>query len=212
MSPSRPDSIVAPGGVDRGASGGGAILTPDEGSPIATPEGAARVVAAGDVEDGPWFAVWTRARAEKVVADQLCRKQIEAFLPTVARWSRWKDRKKKIDWPLFPGYSFARFDPRDTLDVLKCVGVASIITVEGKPAPIPHEEIAAIQRLVQTALQFDPCPLINEGDLVEVLHGPLKGVVGRLIRKGPQAKLLLSITMINRAVAVSFDAADVRKY
>ena len=92
--------------------------------------------------------MWTRARAEKVVTDQLQRKQIEAFLPTVARWSRWKDRKKKIDWPLFPGYCFARFDPRASLDVLKCVGVATIITFDGKPAPIPHVEIEAIQRLV----------------------------------------------------------------
>jgi transcription antitermination factor NusG len=163
-------------------------------------------------EQGPWFAVWTRARAEKVVSEQLARKQIEAFLPTVARWSRWKDRKKKIDWPLFPGYCFARFDPRGSLDVLKCVGVASIISFDGKPAPIPHIEIEAIQRLVQTELQFDPCPLLHEGDIVEVIHGPLKGVTGRLIHKGPQARLVLSITMINRAVAVTFDAADVKKY
>jgi len=162
--------------------------------------------------EGPWFAVWTRPRAEKVVVEQLRRKRIEAFLPTVARWSRWKDRKKKIDWPLFPGYCFARFDPRSSLDVLTCVGVATVITFDGKPAPIPHEEIEAIQRLVETELQFDPCPLLNEGDMVEVTHGPLKGVVGRLIRKGPQTKLVLSLTMINRAVAVAFDVADVRKY
>jgi transcription antitermination factor NusG len=65
---------------------------------------------------------------------------------------------------------------------------------------------------VSTELRFDPCPLLHEGDLVEVMHGPLKGVTGRLIHKGPQTKLVLSITMINRAVAVTFDAADVRKY
>jgi transcription antitermination factor NusG len=179
--------------------------------PVTAAEGAAiSPIAAPD--EGPWFAVWTRARAEKIVTEQLQRKKIEAFLPTVARWSRWKDRKKKIDWPLFPGYCFARFDPRASLDVLKCVGVASIITFDGRPAPIPHTEIEAIQLLVSTELQFDPCPLLHEGDLVEVIHGPLTGVVGRLIHKGPRAKLVLSITMINRAVAVTFDAADVRKY
>ena len=160
----------------------------------------------------PWFAIWTRSRAEKAVADQLERKHIEVFLPTVQRWSRWKDRKKQIDWPLFPGYCFARFDPVGTLDVLKCVGVAKIISFDGKPAPIPHEEIEAIQRLVETELQFDPCPLLHEGDLVEVTHGPLKGVTGRLIHKGPKAKLVLAVTMINRAVSVTFDVADVRKY
>jgi transcription antitermination factor NusG len=163
-------------------------------------------------EAPPWFAIWTRSRAEKSVADQLDRKRIEVFLPTVKRWSRWKDRKKQIDWPLFPGYCFARFDPRGSLDVLKCEGVAKVICFDGKPAPIPHVEIEAIQRLVETELQFDPCPLLHEGDLVEVTHGPLKGVTGRLVHKGPKAKLVLAVTMINRAVAVTFDAADVRKY
>jgi len=160
----------------------------------------------------PWYAVWTRSRAEKTVAGQLERKRIEVFLPTVLRWSRWKDRKKQIDWPLFPGYCFARFDPQNILSVLTCVGVASVVSFDGKPAPIPSIEIEAIQRLVETELRYDPCPLLHEGDLVEVTHGPLKGVTGRLIRKGPRAKLILAITMINRGVSVTFDAADVRKY
>lgn len=160
----------------------------------------------------PWYAIWTRSRAEKRVYDQLIRKDIETFLPTIRRVSRWKDRKKELDWPLFPGYCFARFDPESSLSVLKCTGVAQIIMFDGKPAPIAASEIDAIQRLVRTQYKFDPCPLLKEGDQVEVTHGPLKGVVGRLIRKGPQTRLMLSITMINRAVAVAFDAADVRKY
>ena len=57
-----------------------------------------------------WFAVWTRSRHERAVFEQLTERGIEAFLPTTPRWSRWKDRKKKIEWPLFPGYCFARFD------------------------------------------------------------------------------------------------------
>ena len=57
-----------------------------------------------------WYAIWTRSRHEQMVREQLERKGYEAFLPTIPRWSRWKDRKKKIDWPLFPGYCFARFD------------------------------------------------------------------------------------------------------
>lgn len=164
------------------------------------------------IADTPWYAVWTRSRAERAVSDQLVRKHIETFLPTVRRISRWKDRKKELDWPLFPGYCFARFDPARPLDVLKCAGVASIVSVEGRPAPIAPDEIDAIRRLVSSQYQCDPCPFIKEGDQVEVLHGPLRGVVGRLIRKGPQTRLVLSITMINRAVSVVFDATDVRKY
>ena len=179
-----------------------------------------RVVPAPDAEIvvpavetvAPWYAIWTRSRAEKVVFDQLLRKDIEAFLPTIRRVSRWKDRKKELDWPLFPGYCFARFDPRTSLAVLKCVGVAQIIMADGRPAPIDAGEIDAIRRLVTTELKMDPCPLIKEGDLVEVIHGPLKGVVGRLLRKKSGTRLMLAITMINRAVEVELDAADVRKY
>src|SRR5512144_2529780 len=159
-----------------------------------------------------WYAVWTRSRHEQVVREQIERKGFEAFLPTITRWSRWKDRKKKIDWPLFPGYCFARFDPRERLPILKCTGVVSIISFHGEIAPIPDQEIDSIRRLVESDLQYDPCPLIREGTMVEVVHGPLKGVVGRLLRKGAHARLVLAVDLIGQAVSVEVDAADVRAY
>ena len=159
-----------------------------------------------------WFAVWTRSRHEQTVRGQLEQKSIESFLPTVSKWSRWKDRKKRIDWPLFPGYCFARFDVRTRLDVLKCAGVVSIVSVDGEPAPIPERDIAGIRQLVESELAYDPCPLIHEGDMVEVAHGPLKGVVGRLVRKNDKARLLLSVDLIGQAVSAEVDAADVRPY
>jgi transcriptional antiterminator NusG len=160
-----------------------------------------------------WFAIWTRSRHEQVVRDQLDRKKIDVFLPTVTRWSRWKDRKKKIDWPLFPGYCFARFDPANPLPVLKCTGVVSIVSIEGKPAPIPEIELDSIRLLVSSELQYDPCPLIREGMMVEVFHGPLRGVIGRLLRKDAhRARLVLSVDLIGQAVSVEVDAADVRAY
>ena len=159
-----------------------------------------------------WFAIWTRSRHEQVVRDQIERKHFDAFLPTITRWSRWKDRKKKIDWPLFPGYCFARFDPGDRLPILKCSGVVSIVSFDGDIAPIPDVEIAGIRTLVESDLQYDPCPLIKEGMMVEVTHGPLKGVVGRLLRKGAHARLILAVDLIGQAVSVEVDAADVRQY
>ena len=92
-----------------------------------------------------WFAVWTRSRHEHVVREQLESKHLEVFLPTITRWSRWKDRKKKIDWPLFPGYCFARFDCENALPVLKCSGVVNIVSVEGKPTAIPDYELDTSQ-------------------------------------------------------------------
>jgi transcription antitermination factor NusG len=160
----------------------------------------------------PWYAVWTRSRAEKAVNDQLERKGLEVFLPTVTRWSRWKDRRKQVDWPLFPGYCFARFDPRESLQVLTCTGVAAIVSFDGHLAPIPDVEVDAVRRLVTSGMRYDPCPFIKEGARVEVVHGPLKGVVGLLMKKGPHARLVLSVDLIGRAVSVTVDAADVRAY
>lgn len=147
-----------------------------------------------------------------VVRQELEQIQIEAFLPTVKKWSRWKDRKKQIDWPLFPGYCFARFDPESRLAVLKRTGVVNIVSFNGEPASIPDGEINGVRTLVETDLQYDPCPMIKEGDKVEVVHGPLEGVVGRLVRKGTHARLVLSVDLIGQAVSAQVDAADVKPY
>lgn len=159
-----------------------------------------------------WFALWTRSRHEQVVREQLEQKQIDVFLPTVTKWSRWKDRKKKIDWPLFPGYCFARFKARERLPILKCTGVVNIVSILGEPAPIPEHEINGIRQLVESDLAYDPVPLIREGMMVEVIHGPLKGVIGRLVRKNEKARLVLSVDLIGQGVSVEVDAADVRPY
>src|SRR5918996_1046554 len=95
-----------------------------------------------EVHDAPaagfaWYAIWTRSRHEKLVRDQLQQKHLEVFLPTIKKWSRWKDRKKQIEWPLFPGYCFVRFDGANNLPILKCDGVVTIVSNEGQPSPIP---------------------------------------------------------------------------
>jgi len=160
---------------------------------------------------GPqWHALWTRSRHEKRVREQLEQKAIEVFLPTVSRWSRWKDRKKQIEWPLFPGYCFARFAPAARHAVLTCDGVVHIVGTGGVPSPIPPEEIDSLRRLVESELAYDPCPLVKIGETVKVVSGPLKGVVGRLQKKGARARLQLSVELVGQAVSVEIDAADAR--
>lgn len=128
------------------------------------------------------------------------------------KWSRWKDRKKQVEWPLFPGYCFAKFAPDQRVSVLKCTGAVNIVGFNNVPSPIPEEELSGIRQLVESDLQYDPCPLIHEGDKVEVTHGPLKGVFGKLVRKGSHARLILSVDLIGQGVSVEVDAADVRRY
>ena len=88
----------------------------------------------------------------------------------------------------------------------------NIVSFDGELAPIPDHEIDGIRTLVESNLQYDPCPLIREGMMVEVIHGPLKSVIGRLVRKGAHARLVLSVDLIGQAVSVEVDASDVRPY
>jgi transcription antitermination factor NusG len=159
-----------------------------------------------------WFALWTRSRHEQVVRDQLEQKHIEAFLPTVTAGVDGRIARRKIDWPLFPGYCFARFNPRERLPILKCTGVVNIISFEGEPAAIPEREIDGIRRLVESDLAYDPCPMIREGMVVEVVHGPLTGRRRTSRTEERQARLVLSVDLIGQAVSVEVDAADVKPY
>jgi transcription antitermination factor NusG len=90
--------------------------------------------------------------------------------------------------------------------------VVQIISNNGVLSPIPVEEIESIRTLVESELAYDPVPLVKEGDMVRVVHGPLKGVIGRLVRKGAHARLVLSVDLIGQAVSVEVDAADVKPY
>ena len=157
-----------------------------------------------------WYAVRTRSRHEKRVREQLDgHPEIEVFLPLWERWSRWKDRRKKIQFPLFPGYCFTRFRYADRLRVLKTFGVVGLVGIRGQAEPIPEAEIDAIRRLVESSFRYDPHPFLTEGAEVEVIRGPLMGVRGRLLRKDRTARLVLSVTLIHQSVVVEVDAGDV---
>jgi transcription antitermination factor NusG len=145
-----------------------------------------------------------------VVREQLVgRPGVEVFLPLWARWSQWKDRKKRVEFPLFPGYCFARLEYGDRLLVLKAVGVVDLLGMDGEPEPIPEREIVAVQRLLESSLPYDPHPYLARGMEVEVVRGPMSGIRGRLIRKERYARLVISVNLIRQSAAVEIDAADV---
>lgn len=156
-----------------------------------------------------WYALNTRSRHEKVVRDQLGQRDIDTFLPVCESWRQWKDRKKKVELPLFPGYCFARFPLVDRVRVLSVIGVAGLVSVNQRPEPIREEELAAIQQLVATRLQYDPHPFLEEGMDVEVVRGPLTGVRGKLLRKDRVTRLVLAVTLVRQAAVVEIHPADV---
>lgn len=157
-----------------------------------------------------WYAVLTRSRHESVVRRQLTQKGVEAFLPTIARWSRWKDRRKRIEWPLFPGYCFARFPRTNVLPVLTCDGVLRIVSFCGEPAPVPTQDIETLRLLMERTETYDPWPALREGLFVRVIRGPLCGIAGRLLRRDVhRASVVLSVELINQGVKVEVGADDV---
>ena len=159
--------------------------------------------------DSLWYAIRTRSRHEKQVRDRFVTLGIEPLLPTVIRLNQWKDRKKEIESPLFPGYCFGRFSWQDRLSVLKVAGVVDIIGNGSRPEPIPEQEIEGIRVLITSALRYDAHPYLQEGMPVEVIRGPLEGVRGILLRKDKRHRLVISVHLIQQAAAVEIDAKDV---
>ena len=156
-----------------------------------------------------WYVLRTRSRHEKIVRDQLAIQGLEPLLPTVKRFSQWKDRKKEIEVPLFPGYCFVRFAEDRKLLVRKTLGVIDIVGAGHNPEPIADEEVAALRTLMTSVLPYDSHPYLYEGMRVEVIRGPLQGVQGVLLRKGKRHRLVLGVRLIQQAAAVEIDAADV---
>ena len=161
-----------------------------------------------------WYAVHTKSRHEFQAIERLNQKGINAFLPTVERLRKWKDRKKIISFPLFPGYLFVNIskDSQSMLSVLKVKGVVRLLcTLPGEPDPIPDEQILSLQRLIENKADLDPYPYLNEGQKVRIIKGPLSGVEGILVEKLDKHLLVLSVDVLQHGVALTISASDVEK-
>lgn len=159
-----------------------------------------------------WYAIYTRSRHEQKVYQRLKEKDFETFLPLIERWSRRRDRRKKIHLPLFPGYLFVQTDMNGEiyLNILKTDSVVRILCNEGKPAPIPDEQINPIQVLMKNGIAVTPFPYLKEGMRVRVVNGPLIGVEGILIKTKPSKhRLVLSVDLLQESVSVEMDELDV---
>jgi transcription antitermination factor NusG len=155
-----------------------------------------------------WYALYTRHQHENAVAKVLSYKGFEAFLPVYATVHRWRDRTKKLSLPLFPCYVFLKLKTAQDrrLDILTTPGVHSLVSNAGQAIAIPHAEIDAIRRAVESGSGIEPHPLLKCGDWVRVKCGPLVGVEGILVRKKNLYRLVLSVEMLGKAAAMEVDA------
>ena len=156
-----------------------------------------------------WWALYTRHRHEKAVAEMLAAKDFEVFLPLYESIRRWSDRQMRITLPLFPCYVFVRGGLHRRLDVVTTPGVHMILFHGEHVAIIPDSEIQAIRKAVDGPSRIEPHPFLKCGERVRVIRGSLEGVEGILVRKKNAYRLVLSVDMMAQSAAVEIDASDV---
>lgn len=154
-----------------------------------------------------WFALNTKSRYEDYVAKQLCAKGYEILLPTYRCRRRWSDRIRNVELPLFPGYLFCRFDANDRLPILITPGMIQVVGFGKTPVPVEDAEIVAIQRAISSGLTHEPWPYLQIGEKVRVECGALRGVEGILLSIKGGHRLVLSVTLLQRSVAVEINSA-----
>ena len=158
----------------------------------------------------PWYAILTKTGREKSATLLLENSGFECYLPVSKSSRKWSDRMKEIDVPLFPGYLFCRMNPNDRLPVLITPGVVQIVGSGKTPIPVEEYEIAAIQRVGSSGLSTMPWPYLQVGQVARIEEGPLQGMSGIVVRIKSGLKLVLSVQLLQRSIAVEIDRNWIR--
>jgi transcriptional antiterminator RfaH len=155
----------------------------------------------------PWFAIHARAGREKSATLSLENAGYECFFPFVKCSGSWSDGMKEFDVPLFPGYLFCRMDPHYRLPVLMTPGVIQIVGAGETPIAVKEEEVAALQRVGKSGIATMPWPYLQVGQVVRLDEGPLRGLIGILVKIKSGLKFVLSVSVLQRSAAVEIDRA-----
>ncbi len=154
-----------------------------------------------------WYALYTCPRHEKRVAEQIERRSISCFLPLYRSVRHWKDRRKELELALFPGYVFVRMALENKLQVLELPGAVRLVSFNGKPAAVPADEIETLQTRLSGA-KIEPHPYLRTGRRVRVRSGAMEGLEGIVVRRKDRCRIVFSIDLIMRSVAVEVDQDD----
>ena len=158
-----------------------------------------------------WYAAYTCARHEKQVRKQLEEKYIACFLPLYRSIRHWKDRHKELELVLFPGYVFVHMALQNRLGVLQVPGVAWLVGFAGKPVSLPEEEFARIRELPNKGFRAEPHPYLQAGQRVRVRSGTLEGMEGIVVRRRNRSRLVISLELIQRAMAVDVEEVSLEE-
>ena len=156
-----------------------------------------------------WYAVYTRAQHEKRVAELLAQRAVEHFLPVYETVHRWKDRKMRLQLPLFPGYLFVRIALNDRLGVLQVPSIVRLVGFNCGPKALADEEVEGLRRALAEGVRAEPHPYLKVGRRVRITAGPLEGREGILKRWKGDLRVVLSTDLIQRSILVDIDAGCV---
>lgn len=158
---------------------------------------------------GPWFVVRVRPNCEWKAAASLEGRGFEVLVPDYERVPK-RSPRKPVRLPLFPGYLFCQFDGRSLVPILSGAGVIQVLSRNGIPEPVEHSEIVSISTLIDRGMALHPWPTFEQGQRVQVFSGPLAGVQGFVIRDEARAKLVISISLLQRSVVAEIDRSWVQ--
>lgn len=156
-----------------------------------------------------WYALSVQNKAELRVGGQLRAKSLEVFLPTVPEVRKWSDRWKKVDAPLFPGYLFCQLTRDERLIALQTSGVKTIVGVGTQPVPVAPAELEAVYAAIHSGLPLQALGSFAVGQQVRVIGGPLRGILGTLLSVKGTERFVVSVSLLQRSVAVEIDSNDV---
>jgi transcriptional antiterminator NusG len=154
-----------------------------------------------------WFAIQVRSRQEARVAQQLGDRGLPCFLPARKVRRLWSDRIREKNEPIFPGYLFCRFDFSNRHSILTTPRVIQIVEYDRRPVPVDEIEIRALQTLMASGFGNQTCSYLEIGDRVRIESGPLRGLEGIMTDARNGLRLVISVSLLRRSVAVEIDSA-----
>lgn len=165
----------------------------------------------GEKTSVAWYAIYTKHQHEKAASDLLEKKGFEVLLPLFRAQHRWKDRVKIVHLPVFPSYLFVRTSLEEKLEILRIPGVLWLVGRGDRAVAIPEDEIEAVRRITRSSANFEPHPHLKHGDRVRVCVGPLAGVTGILKKFKNHYRVILSVDLLQKAIAVEIDLSVVER-
>ena len=156
-----------------------------------------------------WYAIQTRVRREQMAATLLAGKGYEIFLPTYVSERPWRGQSRDVNSPLFPGYLFCHFDVQKRLPILVTPGVVGVVGNGRVPITVPQSEISAIRSLVLSGAHAEPWPYLECGQRVRIAEHALEGLEGILVGHKGSHRIVVSVTLLRRSVALEIHRSKV---